>query len=214
MKNFKKNNSSRNRQIVTESELHQALKSMKRLSNKREMHYIDTFYTYSNVTGTNVNQVGMTLPASGTSGLSGCISGRLTFHSFEVRIVTLNLAVATPVAVRLIMFQQIGDSVAATGDVLENVSSGAAAVTSAICFKNRNTTVKHLCDIHLDTDPNWNASVTTVRKITPKIKDTKYSAIDATWSTGQPVMQIANTNVGTGLLNVIVYVRINFLDGA
>lgn len=179
-----------------------------------ELHYLDGVLTYVNVSGTNISFNNVAMPAIGT-GLNASASGRITLRSIDLNTTLQNVATAQPCAVRILLGQTIGlDNSVTAANCLENVSTGPIAVTSAYSFKDQNTNVKHIADMHFDTDPQWNAQQTKFTSHNLPIKQTKYSATESEWGGGIPWFIIANTNIISSALSVTVYTRLWFYDGA
>jgi hypothetical protein len=207
-----KNNNSKSSKHLSVNLLNKALREMKMLKTG-ELHYYDAVLTYLNVSGTNISFNNVQMPSIGT-GLTSSASGRITMRSLDTNITLQNVSTAQPCAVRILVGQSIGlDNSIATANCLENVTTGAIAVTSPYSFKDANVSVKHLADYHFDTDPQWGAQRTKFGRHNLPMKETKYSASEAEWGF-IPWFIIANTNITTNGLSVTVYTRLWFYDGA
>jgi len=193
--------------------MRKAIKEMA-LIKRGELHYLDEAFTYTNVSGTNTSYNNLSMPSIGT-GLTSTAAGRITMRNIEMNVTLQNVSTAQPAAVRVLLIQAKGEnSSISPGSVLENVSTGPIACTSAWSYKDQNTQVVHLADYHFDTDPQWNAQQTRFCNHKCKVNETKYSANAAAWATGIPAVLICNTNITTNGLSVTVYTRLWFYDGA
>jgi hypothetical protein len=184
------------------------------LMKRGELHYLDGVLTYVNVSGTNISFNNVSMPSIGT-GLNSTAAGRITLESIDMNVTIQNVATAQPAAVRIVLGQTIGeDNNVVAGNCLENISTGPIACCSPYSFKDKDVVVKHIADMHFDTDPNWGAQRTKFNRFKLPIKQTKYSTLAGEFGGGIPWFLIANTNIISSALSVTVYTRLWFYDGA
>jgi hypothetical protein len=193
--------------------LRQALNEMKRMK-AGELHYYDEAFTYTNVSPTIFQYNNLVMPSIGT-GINSSAAGRITMRNIEMNVTVQNVSTAQPAAVRVLLFQAKGlNAGLGQANILQSISTGPIAVTSAHAYNDQNVDVVHLADYHFDTDPQWNAQQTKFANHKCKIRETKYSTAESAWATGIPGVLICNTSIVSSGLSVTVYTRIWFYDGA
>jgi hypothetical protein len=208
-KNSNKQKSKNNQEVFLTKD---QVRNMFRSKESSKMKFTDTSLTLIPGAGVTSNTLACNMPPIGT-GINSTAGGLINIHGFELRYSIVNTATALPLGVRITVNQTIGDSIPAQGDVLQNVSTAQLALTSALSYSNQGKTVKTLRDIHIDTDPNWNASMQgSLLSIKPAVHKTIYSATDASWSTGLPYVHMWFAQNAASGLSITWYFRLWFTD--
>jgi len=174
------------------------VKSMIKSSENNLIKYFDAITSVNGLTG-GAHIFSVTMPTSGT-GESAMNGTSIDIDRFELcyTINDIPNVFTDTYAVRVILFQAIGESTILVSDVLQTNSTQFVQVVSPYNYANHNKSYRVISDTVRVIDSYNTVAHYKNDKLRPKVKRCRYDSSNTVWAAGQVYLLVINADYAGG----------------